>query len=82
MPRNSTWSDNGRLTESKYLSCGNRVFGTGSRSTIFDEAPKNAGSNPGPGMYQSFSDFGSISNHLLKKTHRSMRLSTSGFYKQ
>ncbi len=35
-PRNSTWIDNGNMTESKYTSSGNRIFGTGNRSTIFE----------------------------------------------
>jgi hypothetical protein len=43
------------------MSSGNRVFGTGNRSTIFDDAPKKFRDIPGPGMYQSFSDFGSVS---------------------
>lgn len=68
------------MTESKYISCGNRVFSRGSRSTIFDEAIKKNKGNPGPGMYQSFSDFGSVNDLSAKKTHRTVRPSTSNPY--
>jgi hypothetical protein len=77
-PRTSIWSDNGCMAESKYLSCGNRLFSRGSRSTIFDDATKKLKENPGPGMYQSFSDFGVISDWIPKKHNRTVRLSTSG----
>ncbi len=65
------------MTESRYVSSGNRVFGTGNRSTIFEEEPKKFEFVPGPGMYESYSEFGPVRKFSGKERDSNMYLLTN-----
>ncbi len=65
------------MTESRFVSSGNRVFGTGSRSTIFEEEPKKFECVPGPGMYEPFSEFGPTRKYSGKERNPKHNLYTN-----